>query len=54
MAFAPIILTGVFADVLGVRAVLIGIGTLLFILGIVKIFFRKNNERIIAGLMEKS
>ena len=53
LAFVPIILTGVFADVLGVRAVLIGIGSLLFILGIVKIFFRKNNERIIAGLMEK-
>jgi MFS family permease len=54
LAFAPIILTGVFADVLGVRAVLVGIGIVLLVLGFVKIFFRKNNERIIAGLIEKS
>lgn len=42
LAFVPIILTGVFADVLGVRAVLLGIGALLFLLVLAKIFLLKN------------
>jgi MFS family permease len=42
VAFVPIILTGVFADVLGVRVVLLGIGMVLLLLGIVKIFIFKN------------
>ncbi len=41
-AFIPIILTGVFADYLGVRAVLIGIAILLFVLGLSKVFLFKN------------
>lgn len=46
LAVLPIILAGVFADVLGVRVVLLGIGVLLFILGIAKIFFFKNKINI--------
>lgn len=46
IAFAPLILTGVFADVLGVRVVLIGIGVALFILGIVKMIFLKDKITI--------
>lgn len=42
LAFIPIILAGVFADVLGVRFVLLGIGVLLFCLGVVKVFVFKN------------
>ncbi len=37
-AFAPLIITGVFADVLGVRWVLLGIGVALLILGLTKKF----------------
>lgn len=46
LAFAPIILTGVFADVLGVRAVLIGIGVLLVIIGLSNIFYFRNKIKI--------
>ena len=42
LAFAPIILAGVFADFLGVRYVLLGIAVLLFVAGIGKIYlFRR-------------
>lgn len=42
IALIPILLTGAFADVLGVRSVLIGIGVLLFLLGVIQlIIFRK-------------
>lgn len=41
MAFLPIILAGVFADVLGVRAVLVGIALFLLSIGFLKIFLEK-------------
>jgi MFS family permease len=44
MAFLPIILAGVFADVLGVRAVLIGIALLLLSIGFLKIFLEKRRH----------
>ena len=46
-AFVPIILAGVFADVLGVRAVLIGMGILLLLLGLAKVFLFKKNETLL-------
>ena len=49
-AFAPIILAGVFADVLGVRAVLIGMGVLLLILGLAKVFLFKKKETLLSKL----
>lgn len=39
IAFAPLILAGVFADVLGVRVVLLGIGVSLLLLGLVKKYY---------------
>lgn len=44
MAFLPIILAGVFADVLGVRAVLIGIALFLLSIGFLKIFFGRKKH----------
>ena len=44
MAFLPIILAGVFADVLGVRAVLIGIALLLLLIGFLKIFYGRKRH----------
>ena len=52
MAFAPIILAGFFADVLGVRAVLIGIGVLLLILGLLKVFYFKKKETLLSRFAE--
>lgn len=45
-AFAPLIITGVFADVLGVRWVLIGIGVALLLIGFAKIFFFKDKINV--------
>ncbi len=47
-AFIPIILAGVFADVLGVRAVLIGMGILLLLLGLAKVFLFKKKETLLS------
>ena len=44
MAFLPIILAGVFADVIGVKVALFGIAILLFLIGMIKIFLLKNRE----------
>lgn len=52
-AFAPIILAGVFADVLGVRAVLIGMGILLLILGLAKVFLFKKKETLLFKITGK-
>lgn len=46
IAFAPIILTGVFADVLGVRVVLVGIGLALLALVLIKLAFLKDKITI--------
>lgn len=46
MALIPIILTGFFADILGVRAALIGIGTLLLIIGLAKVFLFKERMSV--------
>ncbi len=46
IAFAPLILTGVFADVLGVRVVLIGLGVALLVLAIAKMLFLKDRITI--------
>ncbi|MDO8269825.1 MAG: MFS transporter [Candidatus Levybacteria bacterium] len=53
LAFAPIIMTGVFADVLGVRAVLLGIGIMLLSLGFVKFYFNRKNKTLISALQAK-
>lgn len=45
-AFVPIILTGVFADVLGTRTVLIGTGTFLLLLGLGKQFLFKEQVAV--------
>ncbi len=42
LAFVPIIMAGVFADVLGVRFVLLGIGLALFAVVVAKVFLFKN------------
>jgi MFS family permease len=49
-AFVPIILAGVFADVLGVRSVLIGMGILLLLLGLAKVFLFKKKESLLSKL----
>jgi MFS family permease len=43
LAFIPIIMAGVFADVLGVRFVLLGIGLALFAVAFAKVFLFKNH-----------
>ena len=53
LAFAPIIMTGVFADFLGVRAVLIGIGVMLLALGFVKIYFNRKRQTLFIALERK-
>lgn len=52
-AFAPIILTGVFADVLGVKSVLVGIGILLSILGFLNIYLKWRNQTILSAIVRK-
>lgn len=44
MAFLPIILTGAFADVVGVRINILAISGLLFIIGIFRLFFLNRNK----------
>ncbi len=46
IAFAPLILTGVFADVLGVRVVLIGIGVALLVIALAKMAFLRDRITI--------
>lgn len=46
IAFAPLILTGVFADVLGVRVVLIGIGVALLAIALAKMAFLRDRITI--------
>lgn len=41
IALVPLILTGIFADVFGVEVVLVGIGTVIIILGIGKVIFHR-------------
>ena len=53
IAFIPIILTGVFADVLGVRAVLLGLGVLLLLVGLAKIFLFNRGSKLLLELAEK-
>ena len=53
MAFAPIILTGVFADVLGVRVVLLGIGMVLLVLGVMNVYLNRKNETFVTALEKK-
>jgi len=47
-AFIPIILAGVFADVLGVRVVLVGMGILLLLVGLAKVFLFKKKETLLS------
>ena len=54
IAFVPIILTGVFADVLGVRAVLLGLGVLLLLVGIAQIFFFNKGRNLLLKIAEKN
>lgn len=53
IAFIPIILTGVFADVLGVRAVLLSLGVLLLLVGIGKIFYFKKGRNLLLRLADE-